>query len=45
MKFKNELEEQAFLIAQKVYGDTATIDHNKVIQIENAIFPVHLKKK
>lgn len=39
MKFKNELEEQAFLIAQKVYGDTATIDHNKVIQIENAIFP------
>lgn len=39
MKFKNELEKHAFCIAKDVFGNAAKIEHNKVIQIENAIFP------
>ncbi|NVL89916.1 MAG: hypothetical protein HWN69_02820 [Desulfobacterales bacterium] len=39
MKFKNELEEQAFLIAKKVCGGSAAIDHNKTLRIESALYP------
>lgn len=39
MKFKNILEEKAFAIAKDILGDTVTIEHNKTIQIENALFP------
>lgn len=36
MKFKNELERRVFEIAQRVCGDEASIEHNKVLRIEIA---------
>lgn len=39
MKFKNKLEEDAFNIAKGLYGDRATVEHNKPMRIENALFP------
>lgn len=39
MKFKNRLEEDAFHIAQRLYGNRATVEHNKPIRIENALLP------
>ena len=39
MKFKNILEEKAFKIASEILGHSAKVDHNKTIQIENALFP------
>jgi hypothetical protein len=39
MSFKNELERQCFEIAERVLGCGITIEHNKTIQIETALFP------
>ena len=39
MKFKNELERQCFEIAERALGTSVTIEHNKTIQIEAALFP------
>lgn len=36
MNFKNELEYRTFEIAKRVCGETATIEHNKTLQIEVA---------
>jgi hypothetical protein len=38
MNFKNELERQCYEIAERVLGGGVTIDHNKKIQIESALF-------
>jgi len=38
MKFKNELEENIYNISKKVFGDTVSLDHNKTVRIENAMF-------
>jgi hypothetical protein len=37
VKFKNDLEKRVYETARLVFGDTVTIEHNKTIQIENAI--------
>lgn len=39
MSFKNELERQCFEIAERALGGGVTIEHNKTIQIESALFP------
>jgi hypothetical protein len=39
MSFKNELERQCFEIAVRALGGGVTIEHNKTIQIETALFP------
>jgi hypothetical protein len=39
MKFKNELERRCFEISERVLGSGITIEHNKTIQIESALFP------
>ena len=39
MSFKNRLEEQVFDIAKRICIDGATIEHNKGLEIERAIFP------
>lgn len=39
MKFKNELEKRCFEIARRALGQSVKIEHNKRIQIENALFP------
>lgn len=39
MKFKNQLEEKAFNIANKIFKDSVNLEHNKVLRIESAIFP------
>jgi hypothetical protein len=39
MTFKNELERQTFQIAQRALGKGVTIEHNRTIQIEHALFP------
>jgi hypothetical protein len=39
MTFKNELERRCFEIAQGALGDGVTIEHNKTIQIDSALFP------
>lgn len=36
MRFKNELEERTFHIAERVCGKNALIEHNKILTIENA---------
>lgn len=38
MKFKNELEEKVYEIAKRVCGDEVSIEHNKVLQIESALY-------
>jgi hypothetical protein len=38
MKFKNELEQRCFDIAVRVLGEGVTVEHNKKITIESAIF-------
>lgn len=38
MKFKNALEEQCFGIARKILGSSVTVEHNKHLEIENALF-------
>jgi len=38
MNFKNELERQCFEIAERALGSGVTIEHNKKIQIESALF-------
>ena len=37
--FKNELERKSFEIAMRALGGGVTIEHNKVIEIETALFP------
>ena len=39
MMFKNDLERRCFEIAQHALGGGVTIEHNKTIQIEAALFP------
>ena len=39
MNFKNDLEKHAFDVAQNVCDGTVSIDHNKVLQIESALYP------
>lgn len=39
MKFKNDLERRIFEIADRVCGDAASIEHNKVLRIEIATSP------
>jgi hypothetical protein len=39
MSFKNELERQCFEVAELGLGGGVTIEHNKTIQIESALFP------
>jgi len=39
MKFKNRLEEKTYNITNKIFKDSVTIEHNKIIRIEKAIFP------
>jgi hypothetical protein len=39
MTFKNELERRCFEIAVRALGSGVTIEHNKTIQIETALFP------
>lgn len=38
MNFKNELERRCFEIAKRALGEGVAIEHNKTIQIENALF-------
>lgn len=38
MTFKNELERRCFEIAQRVLGDGVTIEHNKPVQVESALY-------
>jgi len=39
MNFKNELERRCFEIAERTLRDSVTIEHNRTIQIESALFP------
>ncbi len=39
MTFKNELERRCFEIAEHALGSGVTIEHNKTIQIDAALFP------
>ncbi len=39
MSFKNELERRCFEVAERALGGGITIEHNKTIQIESALFP------
>jgi hypothetical protein len=39
MTFKNEFERRCFEIAQRALGTGVTIEHNRTIQIESALFP------
>lgn len=39
MSFKNELESRCFDIAERTLGAGVTIEHNKTIKIETALFP------
>jgi hypothetical protein len=39
MTFKNELERRCFEVAERALGGGITIEHNKTIQIESALFP------
>lgn len=39
MNFKNELERDCFESAERALGSGVTIEHNKKIQIESALFP------
>ena len=39
MNFKNDLERDCFEIAERALGNGVTIEHNKKIQIESALFP------
>ncbi|HEY5122841.1 MAG TPA: hypothetical protein VIK14_03820 [Ignavibacteria bacterium] len=39
MKFKNKFEEQIFNIASKICDKNVTVEHNKNIRVEYAIFP------
>lgn len=39
MKFKNDLEQQVYERARRVCGDSVSIEHNKTVQIENAMSP------
>lgn len=39
MNFRNELERQCFEIAERALGRGVTIEHNKKVQIESALFP------
>ena len=39
MSFKNELERRCYEIAERTLGAGVSIEHNKTIQIESALFP------
>ena len=39
MNFKNELERRCFEIAERALDGAVTIEHNKTIQIETALYP------
>lgn len=39
MKFKNELERKSFEVPERALGGGVTVEHNKVIQIDSALFP------
>jgi hypothetical protein len=39
MTFRNELERNSFEVARRVLGEGVTLDHNRTIQIESALFP------
>jgi hypothetical protein len=39
MNFKNELEHRCFDVAERTLGAGVTIEHNKTIKIESALFP------
>jgi len=39
MSFKNELERRCFEVAERALGGGITIEHNKTIQIDSALFP------
>jgi hypothetical protein len=39
MSFKNELERRCFEVAERALGGGVTIEHDKIIQIESALFP------
>lgn len=39
MKFRNELEERCYEIAKRTLGNGVTVEHNKRLQIESALFP------
>jgi hypothetical protein len=39
MKFRNELEEKCYEIAKRTFGNSVTVEHNKSLQIESALFP------
>ena len=39
MSFKNELERRCYEIAEGALGASVTLEHNKTIQIESALFP------
>jgi hypothetical protein len=38
MNFKNQLEEACYKIAKRTLGDDVTVEHNKKIQIERALY-------
>lgn len=39
MNFKNDLEQKCFEVAERTLGGCVTIEHNKTVQIETALFP------
>ena len=39
MTFRNDLERQCFEIAQRALGGGVQIEHNKIVQIESALYP------
>jgi hypothetical protein len=39
MTFRNELERKSFEVARRVLGEGVTLEHNRTIQIESALFP------
>lgn len=39
MKFKNDFEKKCFEVTQSILGSSACMEHNKVVRIENALYP------
>ncbi|WP_156954300.1 hypothetical protein [Paraburkholderia acidipaludis] len=39
MNFKNDFEKECFEVVRRILGSSACMEHNKVIRIENALYP------
>ena len=37
MKFRNEFEKRIFEVTKEIFGSSANIEHNKILEIENSI--------